>query len=138
MIVRFLAGFTCCPDYWTATVGAPAADELAAPTLITMGMLPPTGAWRISRLTCMTPVTMPGAEPAYCTSAVTPPMVAVTVATGFLRPEPSDGMMAPSVPWGLRHAFAGHIDGNDVAALFGNDGLLIAPFWFRIAPGPVP
>ena len=43
----------------------------------------------------------PGAEPAYCTSAAIPPMVAVTVNNGFFSADATGAMMAPSVPAGV-------------------------------------
>ena len=66
-----------CPCYWMATVTP--VCELVVPTVTTSGCDPLETVAGISTLTCITPYTMPGADPAYCMfcgGTATPPMVA--------------------------------------------------------------
>ena len=107
-------------NYCTTTVAALVPDcDFTVPTVTTTGTVPVGEVAGMVTLTCMTPDTRPGAEPAYCTTASTPPMVAVTGSSGFFKAEATAGMMAAIHTLRVGLAFAGHIDGDDVAALFG-------------------
>jgi len=92
----------------------------------------------------MTPEIRLGAEPAYATTALTPPMVTVTVCCGTFRAEATgrnDGAV-DTLRRGL--PFAGHIDGDDVTALLGvvdaidrhavliEDGARPVPCWLSV------
>src|SRR5438874_5863977 len=74
----------------------------AGPTVRTTGMASPEGApSRITTLTWRFPATIPAAEPAYCTSAGTPPIDTETCWTGFVNSVPSAGRIFPSAPNGF-------------------------------------
>src|SRR6185369_15889856 len=89
------------PNYYCTATVTPACEGVP-PTETTIGTAVPVGAVAgISTLTCMTPEMRPAADPAYCTSAWTPPMVAVTGSSGLFSAESSGGMIEPSTPPGL-------------------------------------
>ncbi len=79
------------PIYFTAIV---TVFDCAPPTEITTGIaLPEATPAGIVMFTCITPFTSPGAGPAYCTAAGSPPIVAVTVSVCA----PAPGAGAPSI-----------------------------------------
>src|ERR1035437_7676838 len=85
MMVRPLVAAT---DYWTTTVAALAPDWVfTVPTVTTTAWVPLGAVSGMIALTCMTPEIKLGAEPAYATTASTPPMVTVTVCCGTFRAE---------------------------------------------------
>src|ERR1035437_4591411 len=99
MMVRPLIAAT---DYWTTTVAALAPDWVfTVPTVTTTGWVPMGAVSGMIALTCMTPEIKLGAEPAYATTASTPPMVTVTVCCGTFRAETTAGITTPSAPCGL-------------------------------------
>src|SRR5271157_2861903 len=91
--------------------------------------------WGTCTFTCKSPATDPGDPPAYCTCALRPPTVAVTVSTGT-----GAGASAgfPSMPPGLVcPSPVAYTEIKDPSAA----GLLAeftVPFWFKIAPCPTP
>src|SRR5262249_30003485 len=119
--------------YRTATVKPACVD--ASPIFTTTGWLPDGTLGGITRFTCRTPATKPGAAPAYNTSAATPPAVAVTVLVGrgnggaVTLPSSTLGLVLPSpVP--------NRITALPLAAALEEPFTEKSPF--RIAPCPVP
>src|SRR5260370_35664141 len=89
-------------NYCTTAVAALVPDwDFAVPTVTTTGTVPVGAVAGMVTLTCMTPDTKPGAEPAYCTTASTPPTGAVTGTNRYFKAETASRMLAPSRPCGF-------------------------------------
>src|SRR5579871_1505914 len=112
--------------YFTAIVTL--ALLVAVPTVSFTGTeLPVVIPEGTRRFTCITPCTAPGASPAYCTVAFTPPIVAVTGRIG-LGSGSDVPLMIPSGPGVVIRPSPVAYSTTTCPAVVGFDALLALPF----------